>query len=729
MKSRIARVSQDDHASEKVGELLALAKNGLEARIVGKVLRNIGVGISRYGLFDAYMRERLADSAQEGITILASVGEYFSDNVTFQMSVREFDRLMDANDWTSTVAASLIEADILTKRGHNLSFGHELYFSAFSAEAVVRRSGMNAEAIASAVQAPKHSGYATLILGAIDNVGLLDRVLWHITDPAAIIACAMGECGTFAREWVDDRYRTVLQSVEQEARNVCFTLDEPGWMSVVPIPGSLENWSAQYRSFLTALPNLLGVGQYLDDVFRIVGIMDARLIEQYALLRDEARKRNIGLRSALFGTCFGNQNSDIAIGHIVARLGISLFHSGKGDKRNVAAWAKAKVVETSLTNGQVLMLLHLCRHLWDGNPIIKTLPSLIYERWRYAPYHLCLDLMDAARYSWNCSDEEKAALVAAIESIDTKNIMLSTSIVEALKALGALEDIGYEGTVRNEVDEVLRDPMNPESWALARSIYDRQFDHPYDSAYWEVLNALPDEKRKQFLSLAVRHKDEFRMFVSCMIGDLAKYEDTNTGEHIEHWTELPPKHNSMPQDAVGAFVVAHVVLGRLGYELQPKQYDKSDEDNAMLACGEIYYRINRKDVPWEEAKRRCGAALQVLLKHETGTSLPALKACEDALRVDLNAIATKEPLRSSIVRCFPDEIAEICREAVERRIPQQTSRISLWDGEFLNFAVHLLGCCGKQLDLQLLRGLVDDRELGHAATRAVRNLEERLIDS
>ena len=63
MKSRIARVSQDDHASEKVGELLALAKNGLEARIVGKVLRNIGVGISRYGLFDAYMRERLADSA------------------------------------------------------------------------------------------------------------------------------------------------------------------------------------------------------------------------------------------------------------------------------------------------------------------------------------------------------------------------------------------------------------------------------------------------------------------------------------------------------------------------------------------------------------------------------------------------------------------------------------------------------------------------------------------
>ena len=99
---------------------------------------------------------------------MASVGEYFSDNVTFQMSVRDFDRLMDANDWTSTVAASLIEADILTKRGHNLSFGHELYFSAFSAEAVVRRSGMNAEAIASAVQAPKHSGYATLILGAID---------------------------------------------------------------------------------------------------------------------------------------------------------------------------------------------------------------------------------------------------------------------------------------------------------------------------------------------------------------------------------------------------------------------------------------------------------------------------------------------------------------------------------------------------------------------------------
>jgi len=728
LKLAIANLPDDESVTTKTGELLSLARSGLEANIIGQISKTTALSISRYALFDAYIRKLLGDVAQDAIKILAQVGRYFVENISFSMSVREFDRLLEARGWSSSITRQLITAHFLHERGDRISFGHELYLNAFSAEAVIRTCGDDADRIASAISAPKHHAYKNLILGAIDNVNLLNRVLQRLEDVEIIISCAAGECGVYAREWVDHNHQMLLKNMKQEAKSVTFRIDENGWMNVSPEPQSLYDWSKQDNAFITALSVLLAKGKYLDQAFEIVGVMDENLQESFEHLIEEARQKKIALRSGLFASGLDNQNSTIAISRTIARIGNSISSNRQRDSVAISVWVKAKLAKRGMSNGQVFMLLKICRHILDIGSLATNLPNLILERWKYAPYHLRIAILDAAQCCWNCNEEERRALVDAINTIETNNIWISTSVIDALKSLGALEEIDYEETVRCEVEEALSDPENSENWSLARSLYNRQFDHPYDHLYWEVLHDLPDMKRKELLVLAVRAKDDFYMFVPCMITDLAEFGDRNTGKYIEHWTELPPKNNPMPQDAVGVFVISHIVLGRLRHPLHLESYDHPDECNAMLACGELYYWLNREDLDTEKRAAHCNRAWEILLRHELGVSLSALKECEETLKEGLKRLVGKESVKESIIQSFPDEALEISRHALLDGITQYSSHPWIKQEEILSFAVSILGFCGKSTDLTLVRSMVDDRYLGSNAVRAVKQLEERLVN-
>lgn len=729
VKKAIANSAEDKEKSLKIEELLDLIKSGLEANIIGHISKTITSKISRYALFDAYIRERLGDVAQDGIRMLTYIGSFLSENVTFSMSVRDFDRLLEKKSCPSSVPKRLLAANLLKRRGDRISFGHELYLNAFSAEAVMRSCGNDPVKLLSAVSAPKHINYKTLIIGAIDNTNLLDSVLRGIEYPEIIISCVTGECGQYAREWAENNYHSVLQHIAQEAKSVRFILDEKEWVNITTGTESFHNWSAQDQSFVNALPHLLSKGIYLNEIFEIVGLMDERVKKSLESLVEEAQCRNIALNRGQFEARMNDQHSAIAIWKIIACIGIHLYAEIKRDSAAMSKWIQSKLADCEISNGQVFMLLKLCKCIWDGKLLINALPTLIRERWKYASSDLRIDLLDAARYCRNCSGEEKAKLVDVINGIETKNIFISTFIIDALKSLGAMEDVEYGETVKAEIEQVFSDTENPENWALAHSIYNQQFDHPYDIVYWDVLHELPSFKRKEFLSMAVRAKNNFRMFVTCMITDLANFKDRNSGKFIEHWTELPPRDDPMPQDSVGAFVVSHIVLGCLQYPLAPKSYDGSCEDNAILSCGEVYYWSNRDDLDWNERKKRCEKAWHILMRHDLGVSLGAIKECESTVKVGLegfNRLHSKEAIKFSIINGFPDELSEICRQALLGKVIQRTRRRWVKENEMLDYAISILGICGKAIDLPLLRGMVHHQYYGHTAMRAIRQLEGKL---
>jgi hypothetical protein len=725
VKRAIAKLPNTVNATASAEELLSAVRSGLEADIIGQVGASVTPGISRYALFDTYLRKRLKGCA-DATSMLARIGGWLADNVSFSISLRDFDRMAEARQWSSASAQQLLSSNILHRRGDRISFGHELYFGVASAEAIVRQSGNDSEKLLIAIAAPKHANYKTLVLGAIDNTTLLHSVLDGLQDADLIVSCVTGECGAYARDWSCDRYRQVLRAIEEECRSVKFRIDEGAWMDVAAQPDSLRSWSSQERAFLFALSRLLAMGRYLDEIFRVVGVMEERLAESFSILRRELGERKISLRSGLFAVGLDNQNSDIAISRIISWTGLHHAVSADRDHGRVAKWAEQKLHEESISNGQLLMILKLMRFSGKRGFPFALLPRFIRERWKGAPYFLLLALLDAAQYGWNASDDEKARVVEAINEIETKSLWISTSVVEALKALGALENPEYHEVVRSELKQVLADPDNPENWMLAQSLYTRQFDHPYDTAYWEVIQELPDEQRKEFLKCAVRAKDNFRMFIACMISDLVKFRDRDTGSCIAHWTELPPKDNVMMQDAVEVFVVAHVALGLLQHPSATKAYDGSDQDNAMTACGEIYYWSNRHDLSREAMAAKCVRAWAVLSRHELGVSLAAIKECEATSRGGLGRVLNAEAAKCSIVEAFPDEVAEICRRAIVDGILQRGGHPWTTHDDILGFAISVLGACGKSTDLTLLRARADHPVLGRSAVSAIRHLEERL---
>ena len=226
--------------------------------------------------------------------------------------------------------------------------------------------------------------------------------------------------------------------------------------------------------------------------------------------------------------------------------------------------------------------------------------------------------------------------------------------------------------------------------------------------------------------IAVRAKDDFRMFISCMITDLAKFEDKDTGIFIEHWTEISSETDFMRQDTVEVFIVSHIVLGCLEYSLPDKTYNSSDEDNAMLACGEIYYWSNRADLNSSDRKLKCQKAWNILLKHETGTALSAIKECECSLKGSLYGLLRSEPAVTSFIDTFPMEISEICRYALKNKIMQKPKNSWRNQEELFNYAISILGLHGRVIDLPLLRSMVDHQHLGTSAIKAIQQLEYKV---
>lgn len=160
--------------------MIGTVGSGLEAKMVGQVGQQLPPDTSKYGLFDAYVRERLGSFASDGIRALSRVAGMMTQRISFGLSVRELDRLSDREGVSGALLRALQEANILDKRGDRVSFSHEMFLNVFAAEAIVRRAGDDPEAIVAALRLPQHLEMTPFVLGAIDDDSLRCQVLFDV---------------------------------------------------------------------------------------------------------------------------------------------------------------------------------------------------------------------------------------------------------------------------------------------------------------------------------------------------------------------------------------------------------------------------------------------------------------------------------------------------------------------------------------------------------------------
>lgn len=264
----------------------------------------------------------------------------------------------------------------------------------------------------------------------------------------------------------------------------------------------------------------------------------------------------------------------------------------------------------------------------------------------------------------------------------------------------------------------------PESFSLASDIYYAQFDHSYDNVYYELINELPAEKKKLLLTLAIQAPNQYNFFTSSLIMELASFGDINTGQYIERWTTIPDKKDPIPQIVISNFVVSHIALGKMCYQLPLKTFSHQQYENTMLACVEIYYWMSRPDLTNIEIYKKTKVAWNILSEKNAVFSLTAIKSCERVLLEGIDRLLGKGSNSISIIENNPCEISKICRDAISNRENQQINDL-IWirQKDIIIYAIQILGKFGTPNDIRFLRDLVDHPDYGSTAIDSIQNID------
>jgi hypothetical protein len=731
-KLAIAQQAAGGVSAEPFAELLGTVGSGLEAKMIGQLGKHLPPDTSKYGLFDAYVRERLGSAASDGIRALSRIAGMMTERISFGLSVRELDRLSDREGISGALLQTLQDANILDRRGDRVSFSHEMFLNVFAAEAIIRRAGDDPEAVVAALRLPQHLEMRPFVLGAIDDDSFRRQVLPQLSDERVIQACLAGQCGPDAQRWANERCDEVLARIGQEIATVRFDVSDEFMWHVQANPETVQPWSAQDRALLAAIPHELVAGRRLDELLGLIGKMDDRLAEEHGRLLDQAREKKLGLRTGLYAACYaGVGMREIGLACICSP--ISSGHLYSGPKVVANANLRGRLQSETLSPGQIGLLIELDKYSDRNAPSIGTiLPGILVRIWPIAAHHLRLGLMHVAMMSAHAlNDDERRALIATIEATCMTNGGFDAwGMIDALKSLGALDDDQEEhvATVRAEMNEVLADQDNPDSWRRAAGLWNAQFDHPYDCAYWEGWNGLSGDDRKALQVMAAKSVDRDSMFTPSLIAEVASHSDPAVGAIIERWTGLPPKKDAFFQDSIRTFEMAHVALARLRCPLPDRSAEAvSAADHALLACGRILYWLNRDDLPFSERKSNCAVPLAILSRHETGVAAAVVGEffrSDHMFAESARQLPGSEPAVISFGQFFPDEVAAIYRAALERPTHQSGYFEFFRIEDVIEKALVNVGRFGSASDIPLLRAWSIYPDLGRFAIQAIREIEE-----
>lgn len=463
-------------------------------------------------------------------------------------------------------------------------------------------------------------------------------------------------------------------------------------------------------------------GLHFDHVIAACRAMERKLIEANHALYEEARAKKVPLRHEIFSQAYVF-NRKVAISQLMYFVHsgrLSFRHQpGRGFEAALKkAWSEAN------THSEFYFLLGVTKFTEHAGWAAPFVASLL-ERLKSLPYHLQLDAMDFCVYVRDVDDIVKARMIDALEKcLDKLGVLMNSIIVEALKGLGALEaeEENYVAVVQGEIDQALSE-KSPQTDAEAWRLFSSQFDHPYDSTYWQEIQNLSDDRKKQLLLKACRGAGtEYVSFVGILIRQLSDFGDPEVAEAIEPWLNLPSRKSVMPQDAVEAFFAAHEAMGKLKVPLPAASRPVIDVDEAMRACGELaYWACQLANSELESSPHTLDARRSLLARSASVSA--------GALLISTSRMLASDAARTHLVRSYPDTALAVCREALQHL----HSQTSYQDHGFRDdpasiaiFSLQVVGQYGNADDLKSLRALCDNQRLGPHALDAIKKIEGRV---
>ncbi|MFG6429790.1 nuclease-related domain-containing protein [Roseateles sp. LYH14W] len=701
--------------------LLDVVQTGLEADLIGQVGAELGPHAGTFAVFDRFVRRKLGDQDAEGIGFLAALAGSLVEGATFSTTTSQVDRLAHRTRIPAEMRRRLIAAKVLAERVDRVSFGHELFMQAFSAEWAVREAAGSIEAILTTLASPRFSRSKNHILGALDNPDLQQAVLERLTDTEILLAAHAGMCGETARSWAKARFDTLLEMAVEEANRLYFKGKDGDLVHVQIDPATRQSWSKEELAVLAGVVHLVCTGPLLEAFLEAITSLDDAFARACKALVDEGMSRGRAYSEAFqFLVLFGSH--DVALTSALKDVSTGAYRACVG--REVAEQIDLHWNEDSSLM-QLYVLVQLASQQYGNRSLFaEKTADLINNRLRGFPYHLRLAVLHLARMGGEVSEAQKQMLVEALQSLPSTNAWVDTPIVDALESLGALRDEmweQYDGIVA-ELRGILERKLAPEAWDEAYVFYERQTGHPYGNAYCEAVRSLSDVERAQFLAMACRTTSKYVWNTSFLMREMSRsvaLGDAFALESIQPRLALPPLQNHGPQDAVDTFMRAHETLARLGAALPDQAFyglEGRPERVALLGCAQLAY-FHPDPRTGAGAQPQNNDAVSLLMSAGATQAITAISLVEWSHFGEVN------PNNRFVAR-----FREVCVDAARRSLREMVQPTNYFGDRGAGLphramAVSILERFGDRSDLGLLRGLADDKEVGVAALQAIGKLE------
>jgi hypothetical protein len=679
--------------------------------------------VSRFTLFELFIKNKLGDINADASRLLSYIAQFLSDSISFNLSERQIEDMLHSADLTVDAYKKCLSVKFLENKVGKVSFIHEMFFNFFVANSIVRFAA-NADEIIAKINAPKNHDKKLLIIGSISDNALLSKVLCSLTDVDLLVALHAGEGGDYCRLWVERQLKEILIKIKDEIHSLDFGFMENNIHKIQLKSDSVRKWSHQELALVHTLPHVMIEDQFLFEVFELVGQMDDRCSLAIQDLRPLAKEKNINIRSEIFSTTYiGFSVRQAAITRIFSSL-----QSGFVNLKNPSTISKNSIrcllSNNTLKHGQLYLLLILLRYT-DSLQLLYPYIHISLTNWRVIPYQLINEVLFQIGHCYG-TEEQRNYLIEALNTMhsQTKNVLLSTSIFDALGDLEALnqDSAAHESTVIAEIADVLKKPDNNQAWDHAATIYYAQFDHPYEAAYYTVIQQLPDPVKIAFFQMALRgHYDSISTMA--LIVETWKYLRSDIAPYLVRWTETPLIDPTFPQASLQIFLSAHLILAKSNYPLITRFTSEVDPiKKSLFATAEMYYWLNKPDNGSIPNKKLVTPASLVVFDSHNRHGIESIWQLRHAI------------LQSSLFRIFPpedivmiettfsDQVVTMCRMALSKLEWQKDIFDFPKDHEINLHAIWLLKDHGSIIDLDVLRPLSDHPIYGAAAVDAIKKL-------
>lgn len=723
IKMAIALAHGQQTARKKLIPILNIVSTGLEAKMAGEIGTALTHTDNRFSLFESFIKKKLGDNHLGGFFLLSSITKLMSEKITFSLANRTVETLLLKHGLSLELYRHCLKSGVLEEQSDKISFGHEMFFNFFVADSVARFAS-DALEILEALNAPKNTDKKLLIIGSIEDQKLLDEVLTGLTDSNLFDLLLEGEGGEYCKLWAEKKIKQLLPRIAVEISNCRFEFAETPH-NFQCVEDGLQNWSDQELALLLAIPGRLVKGELLREIFDLIEAMDNVCTKSVEEFWEEGKARGISTRSSIFLVAYsGIFERHMAITRILKSLQSGYFHMR--DKIAIHQEQLEQLIDgRELKPGQIYLLLLLLR--FDNRLRVLYPTTLrILNRWRYTPSNLLMEILQQIGFIYE-NEEQRGELIKVINTIhsETQNIWLSTTIFDALSALGELEEDAnnYISVVKDEIAGVLSNPNDQSACEYAAGIFFRQYDHPYSPAYYTAIDNLPSNEKALFFRMALQGEHS-SMFTISLILKVYQTIGASAMQYLVRWTDTPFIQPSFPVDSLALFFIVHLLLGRNDYPLSQRDNMGHDKkERSVRALAEIFYWGCRTDIESECRNQHYQKLGEVLFNAENNYVVETIWQAKRALYQQNYYRELNLDIIQSFELHFRNQITEACRHTLKDLDWQE----SIWQHgsqktEINLNAISLLEEHGTLIDIDVLRPLADDKIYGRYAVGAIRKL-------